>query len=84
MSEKEFKSTHNLPFEAGQWNVGLGHPWVHQGYPCSLCYSETDNSLKERQMHDEQEKQYHIDMERHYELMHELDLVDNLALCGTS
>lgn len=20
----EFKSTHNLPFEAGQWNVGLG------------------------------------------------------------
>lgn len=47
------------------------HPWVHQEYPCSVCYSEDKKYDYEKQMRKQMEKEmteeYWRDMEReHY------------------
>lgn len=34
------------------------HPWVHEEYPCSVCYSESDQKQKQSKSDSEQYQEY--------------------------
>ena len=38
------------------------HPWVHEEYPCPVCYRENDK----RKVDDRQAKEYYAAMEQDY------------------
>lgn len=58
------------PLRKGHCEV---HPWVHEEYPCSVCYSESDKEKREkeqqRQLSIEREREMQRQMEVEYELM---------------
>jgi hypothetical protein len=50
------------------------HPWVHEEYPCSLCFADNEKYRKQNQ----QEKKYYEQMEREYAESIERDYQDYL------
>jgi hypothetical protein len=44
------------------------HPWVHETYPCSLCYAENKTSKQQKEYYDDGYNEYCVQMEQeHYE-----------------
>ena len=51
-----------MPFDIFGENLRAGHcevhPWVHEGYPCSVCISESNQRSSQKDSDDKQYQEY--------------------------